>query len=52
MGQINLKIFIGKSKSCTFLEDGFFLSCMKDLVLAEPKERKRPALGLSDTMLS
>lgn len=52
MGQLNLKIFIGKSKSCAFLEDSFFLSCMRDLVLAEPKERMRPALGLSNTMLS
>lgn len=52
MGRLNLKVFIGKSKRCAFLGDCFSLSCMRDLVLAEPKERMCPALGLSDTMLS
>lgn len=39
MGRLNLKVFIGKSKRCAFLGDCFLLSCMRDLVLAEPKER-------------
>lgn len=39
MGRLNLEVFIGKSKRCAFLGDCFLLSCMRDLVLAEPKER-------------